>query len=129
LEGKCKISRDKTKQKIADELVGLAAVQNDIAKYSEYIRLLNEINYELTDNIDKFKNNYLSEETVASELILLCENLKENISKFSQAQSYLEVKLSKAIPIDSSSKDLMVKRSPSAERLIKSDPYKNRRNR
>jgi hypothetical protein len=70
------------KQQIADELTALAAVKTISGKYSEFIRMLNEINAELTGNIARFHNISLSVETVASKLLVIWEGLKENIGKF-----------------------------------------------
>ena len=60
----------------------MAAVKTNSGKYSEYIRMLNEINAELTANIARFHNISLSDETVASELLVICEEIKENIGNF-----------------------------------------------
>jgi uncharacterized protein YPO0396 len=70
------------KQQIADELTALAALQAKNGQYGEYVRMLNEINAELTANIAKFNNLSNSDETVVSDLLILCEGLKENIGKF-----------------------------------------------
>lgn len=62
----------RVKQQIAEELIAFAALQTNSGKYSENIRMLNEINAELTANIEIFHNISLSEETVAFELLMLC---------------------------------------------------------
>lgn len=53
--------------------------------------------------MEKFNNISFTEETVASELIVLCEGIKSNITKFSQAQSYLEILLNNTAATGSSS--------------------------
>jgi len=103
------------KQKIADELTALAALQAKNGQYGEYVRMLNEINAELTANIAKFNNLSNSDETVVSDLLILCEGLKENISKFSKTQSYLELLIEKAIATSTSTSSTTLIASSSAE--------------
>lgn len=111
------------KQSIADELITvLGTVQSEKGKYSEYIRRLNEINKDLSENLARFNNKSLSDETVASELIVICEGIKKNIyiSSFTQAQVKLENLLDTAAATASPSTDLKV----NSDSLANSDHYR-----
>jgi hypothetical protein len=44
----------------------------------------------LTEDLSKFNNINLTDEAVATELILYCENIQQNVGKFTTAQSGLE---------------------------------------
>ena len=113
------------KQKITDELITLATVKSRNQKYSEYISLLNQINAEPTINIAKFNYVSLSEEAVVSDLLIICEGLKENIGKISNTQSSLEVLLNNTA--STSNSDLKISTSEDAPNLIQesnSDYYK-----
>lgn len=57
---------------------------------------MNELNANLTKEIAKFQNTSVSDETVdtvSSELIVLCEGIKGNITKFAKAQTEFEEEL------------------------------------
>jgi hypothetical protein len=115
------------KQKITDELTTLAALKSKSGKYNEYIQLLNQINADLSTNISKFNNVSLSDEAVVSYLLVICDGLKENIGKFSNAQSFLEVLLNNTASTSNLDPDLKVTKSEDARNLLQesnSDYYK-----
>jgi hypothetical protein len=112
------------KQTISEELTNLALISAQKGKYAEYIKNLNEINLQLNENIAKFQNKSLSDETVAYELLGICEGIKGNISKFSQAQSKIETALSETAESASSSADQKVTPYTETKRLKNSDHYR-----
>jgi hypothetical protein len=111
------------KQKITEELITVAALKTGSGRYSENIRLFNEINAELTIKKAKLNNISLSTEALVSELLVICEGLKENIGKFSNAQSFLEVLLNNNASTSNPDPDLKVTMSEEARNLLQESNF------
>jgi hypothetical protein len=114
------------KQQIADKLTELAELKNKAGIYREHIRMLNETKADLNANIARFHTVSLSDETVASELLLICEGLKINIGRFLSTQTLIKGLLAKAAAASTFYPSLKVIRIEETEREIKANSDYNR---